>query len=73
MAGTTTTLKYEAYLQSDEGDYVTDATFDAQANPADIWAYLDAVKVRYQQKYPTLTFTGHVQRYDQVVTEIAHP
>jgi secreted PhoX family phosphatase len=74
MAATTTTLKYEAYLVYDaEGDIITSATFEAHADPGDMWAFIDAATARYQQTHPTMATTGHVDRYDQVVTEIPHP
>jgi hypothetical protein len=73
MASTTSTLRFEAYVISDEGDEVAKATFDAQADAGDMWAFIDAAKARYAKQYPSLVFTGHVDRYDQVVTDIPHP
>ncbi|MFJ5720415.1 hypothetical protein [Streptomyces sp. NPDC093149] len=74
MAGTTSTVKYEAYLVEDtEGEWAASATFGSGADPGDMWAFVDAAKARIQRRYPTLTFTGHVVRYDEVTTEIPHP
>lgn len=73
MAATTSTLKYEAYVISDEGEVVASATFDGNADAGDMWAYVDSAKARSAQQYPNSVFTGHVQRYDQVVTDIPHP
>ncbi|MFB6990968.1 hypothetical protein [Streptomyces sp. NPDC056304] len=72
MAGTRYTVKYEAYLDTDE-DSITHATFDGSADPDDAWAFLDAAKARHQKRYPTLNATGRVIRYEQVTTEMPHP
>ncbi len=73
MAVTTTTQKYEAYVLNDEGEWAAHATFDADSDLGDIYAFVDAAAARMRQKYPSITFTTAVQRYDQVITDIAHP
>jgi hypothetical protein len=73
MAVTTEEQKYEAYVANDEGEWLTHAIFDAHADTGDMWAFVDAALVRLRQKYPNWTFTGYVRRYDQVITDIAHP
>ncbi|MEU6553217.1 hypothetical protein ABZ915_23480 [Streptomyces sp. NPDC046915] len=73
MAVTTEEQKYEAYVATDEGEWVAQATFEAHSDPGDMWAYVDAAVARLRQKYPSMTFTGNVRRYDQVITDIAHP
>ncbi|MGW7255298.1 hypothetical protein [Streptomyces sp. NPDC054834] len=73
MAVTTEEQKYEAYVATDEGEWVANATFAAHSDPGDMWAYVDAAVARLRQKYPNSTFTGNVRRYDQVITDIAHP
>jgi hypothetical protein len=73
MAVTTEAQKYEAYVANDEGEYLAHAVFDANADTDDIWAFVDAAKVRAEQRYPNSTFTGSIRRYDQVITDIAHP
>ncbi|WP_409474518.1 hypothetical protein [Streptomyces sp. HC307] len=73
MAVTTEEQKYEAYVASDEGEWVAHATFNAHSDTGDMWAFVDAALARLRQKYPNSTFTGNVRRYDQVITDIAHP
>jgi hypothetical protein len=73
MAVTTEEQKYEAYVANDEGEWLTHAIFDAHSDTGDMWAFVDAALVRLRQKYPNWTFTGYVRRYDQVITDIAHP
>ncbi|MFB7244185.1 hypothetical protein CW362_08745 [Streptomyces populi] len=73
MAVTTEEQKYEAYVSSDEGEWAAHAVFDAHSDAGDMWAYVDAALARLRKKYPNSAFTGNVRRYDQVITEIAHP
>ncbi|KPI08878.1 hypothetical protein OK074_3402 [Actinobacteria bacterium OK074] len=73
MAVTTEAQKFEAFVANDEGEYLAHAVFDANANTDDIWVFVDAAKARAEQHYPNSTFTGTVRRYDQVITDIAHP
>ncbi|MFF4977974.1 hypothetical protein [Streptomyces sp. NPDC001083] len=73
MAVTTEEQKYEAYVTNDDGEWAAHAIFDAHSDASDMWAFVDAALVRLRQHYPNLTFTGHVRRYDQVITDIAHP
>ncbi|WP_155056678.1 hypothetical protein [Streptomyces blattellae] len=73
MAVTIEEQKYEAYVASDEGEWLAHATFDAHSDTGDMWAFVDAALVRLRQQYPNSTLTGNVRRYDQVITDIAHP
>ncbi|MFE1285720.1 hypothetical protein [Streptomyces sp. NPDC058751] len=73
MAVTTEEQKYEAFVSSDEGEWVAHAVFDAHSDAGDMWAYVDAALARLRNKYPNSAFTGTVRRYDQVITGIAHP
>ncbi|MEU1446063.1 MULTISPECIES: hypothetical protein [Streptomyces] len=74
MAVTTEEQKYEAYVANDEGEWLTHAIFDAHADIGDMWAFVDAAPLaRLRPRYPNYTFTGTVRRYDQVITDIAHP
>ncbi|MFD4524036.1 hypothetical protein ACFWP7_08930 [Streptomyces sp. NPDC058470] len=72
MAVTTEEQKYEAYVASSD-EWLTHAIFDAHSDSGDMWAFVDAALARLRQRYPTMTFTGNVRRYDQVITDIAHP
>ncbi|MET7978381.1 hypothetical protein ABZW44_36390 [Streptomyces mirabilis] len=49
------------------------ATFDPHADIGDMWAFVDAALARLRPRYPNYTFTGNIRRYDQVITDIAHP
>lgn len=69
----TQTLKYEAFVLSDEGEWPAHAIFDASSDVGDMWAWVDAARTRLEHTYTNNTFTGHVQRYDQVITSIDHP
>ncbi|MHB9864116.1 hypothetical protein [Streptomyces sp. YIM S03343] len=60
-------------MASDEGEWLTYATFQAHSDPGDMWAFVDAALARLRQKYPHSTFTGNVRRHDQVITDITHP
>lgn len=73
MATVTTPVNYEAFVQSDEGEWPAHATFDGYSDPGDVWAFVDSAKARLERQYPARTFTGHVRRTDSVVTDIAHP
>lgn len=73
MAVTTTQQKYEGYVQNDEGEWMAHATFDSYSDIGDMWAFVDTALARVRQEYPNSTFTGNVRRYDQVITDIAHP
>lgn len=73
MAVTTEAQKYEAYVETEEGESLTHATFAANTDIGDMWAFVDSALARLQPRYPNSTFTGVVRRYDQVITEIAHP
>ncbi|MCN9244675.1 hypothetical protein NGF19_28505 [Streptomyces sp. RY43-2] len=73
MASGSQTLKYEAYIRSPDMEVLNDATFGVDADPADIWAYLDEATARLQKRYPSYSFTPRLVRYDQVTTEIERP
>ncbi|MFE2520856.1 hypothetical protein [Streptomyces mirabilis] len=73
MAVTTEEQKYEAYVANDEGEWLTHAIFDPHADIGDMWAFVDAALARLRPRYPNYTFTGNIRRYDQVITDIAHP
>nr|WSX76737.1 hypothetical protein OH826_24650 [Streptomyces sp. NBC_00899] len=78
MATSTQQVHYEAFVQNDdEGElnHVTPAhaIFDMYSDPADMWAFVDAAKARLERENPEVTYSGHVQRTDTVVTDIAHP
>ncbi|MFD7706404.1 hypothetical protein ACFV6E_41150 [Streptomyces sp. NPDC059785] len=73
MAVTTEEQKYEAYVRNEDGENLVAATFPSHSDPGDMWAFVDAALVRLRAQYPSRTFTANVQRYEQVVTDIAHP
>ncbi|MEU6539968.1 hypothetical protein [Streptomyces sp. NPDC047000] len=73
MAVTTEEQKYEAYVVANGEERVAQATFAAHSDVDDMWAYVDAALTRLRAQNPNSTFTGNVQRYDQVITDIAHP
>ncbi|MGV9358069.1 hypothetical protein [Streptomyces misionensis] len=73
MAGGSQTLKYVAYISSPDMEVLNDATFGVDADPADMWAYLDDATARLKDRHPSYSFTPRLVRYDEVTTEIAHP
>lgn len=73
MAVTTDEQKYEAYVVSNGEEWVAHAVFDAHSDAGDMWAFVDAALARLRRTYPNSTFTGNVRRFDQVITDIAHP
>ncbi|TWV55649.1 hypothetical protein FRZ03_06685 [Streptomyces misionensis] len=73
MASGSQTLKYVAYISSPDMEVLNDATFGVDADPADMWAYLDDATARLKDRHPSYSFTPRLVRYDEVTTEIARP
>lgn len=73
MAVTTEEKKYQAYVTNEDSEWAAHAVFDAYSDPGDMWAFVDAALLRLRGRYPSITFTGHVERFDEVITDIAHP